>query len=152
MTNENIIVMKVSKNGGSFFRELSNTFDRIDVTCDARKDAGRITRSSSNLENGLSAFEIQRLNHESYDIGLRYCLVGIDRKRRIVIGEFLQRLGKESVAGNCAHGFKYERRADPACNNLPLDHIAAQLSKASHMATHHKLQSDTITQAEPITI
>ncbi len=126
MANKDIVIVQIGKEGGGLFGELGNAFNRIDMSGDARKNGSCVTGARANLKDGFSALEIKRLDHESYDIGLRDRLVGFNWKRRVIIGEFPKRLGQECLAGNHAHGLQHTGSPNTAREELPLYHLVAR--------------------------
>ena len=131
MQHMHVAVAEIGEPRGRLFRELADALDGIDLAGNAREHGRRIARAGADLEHTLAALEPQRLDHEGDDVGLRDGLLGLDRQRRILVGEFPQirpaenpraercasrrarssiaRRGRESRAPPCPHAGRQNR-------------------------------------------
>ena len=121
-----IVVAEFGQRRRGLFRELAETFDRVDVGRDLRQHRGGIAGTRADLENLLAALQHQGFRHEGDDIGLRNGLLAGNRQRRILIGEFAKVLRQEQLARHLAHGVEDEFVANTARGDIALDHFRAE--------------------------
>lgn len=96
-----------------FFSLLTQFLDNLDCVnlCSCRIQHGRlITRSCSNLEYGVTGFQVQQVAHQGDDIGLRDCLAIANRERFVEICAFSFLNWYKLVPGNIAHCIHYNCR------------------------------------------
>ena len=122
-------VALLGERGRRFFGECADAFDRVDLVGDLGEYRRRVAGAGADFEHLFPAFEQQRLGHQRDDVGLRNGLALGDRQRRIFIGEFVQVGGQEGLAGNLAHCLEDVRGSHPACGNIVLDHVFAQMAE-----------------------
>jgi hypothetical protein len=98
---------------------------RVDLASDAAHHRRRIARARADLEHLVAWLELEQLDHAGDDVRLRDGLPRLDGQSRILVGEFLQRVGHEGLARDPAHGGKHKRIGDAARFEMVRDHDGA---------------------------
>src|SRR3546814_14184724 len=83
--------------------QLLVSLDREYLVRHLPHDSGGITGAGADLEHPVPRLQPRRLDHQRDDIGLRNRLLGLDRQRRILNGEFADMLRHEFLAWYGAH-------------------------------------------------
>ena len=80
--------------------------DRVHLPREFCEQCGCITRAGANLEDFFVGSELQRFEHEGYDVGLGDGLSISDGQRTIFVGLSAMRGGNEFMTWNAEHGFE----------------------------------------------
>ncbi len=99
--------------------------DSAHAARDPAHHRGRVAGARANFEHVVARLNLGKLDHACDDIRLRDGLPRLDGKRRILVGEFLQRPRHEGLARHLAHGFEDVVIGDAARLQMPRDHDLA---------------------------
>src|SRR6185369_10494967 len=86
-----------------FAREVTDTFNRVNLRCDLRKHRSLVTGARANLQHTTVAVELEQLSHLRHNEGLGDSLIGTNRQRVIAVSTTLQRFGYEEVTRYSPH-------------------------------------------------
>ena len=120
-----IVVAEPLQPRASLSGKLLVALDCRDLAGDAAHHRRRVARARADLEHLVAGAKLGELDHARHDIRLRDGLARLDRQRRILVSEFLQRRGDEVLARHLSHGGKHERIDDAARLEMPRHHEGA---------------------------
>jgi hypothetical protein len=103
-------------------RKLLVPLDGIDLIGNAPHHRRRIAGPGADLEHIIAGPQFGQLDHAGNDIRLGDSLPGLDRERRVFVGELGQRLRHESLAWDLAHGPKHLGIGNTARPKMTRDH------------------------------
>jgi len=112
--------------------QFGHAFDRVDLGRDRRHYRSRVTGASADLEHALVGTYLRLGDHQRHDVRLGDGLTGLDRQRRVLVGEFTQRRGHEFLARNPTHRLEREWIGHTARGDLALDHALALQLRIAH--------------------
>ena len=123
MQHMHIVVAQLGERDGSFFGQLPDPFDRVDIRGNFGEYRRGIARARADFENLLAAFKQQRIGHESDDVWLGNCLAFSNWQRRIFVSKFSQGRRQKFFTWHFAHSLQNQFGAHATCGDLMLDHV-----------------------------
>ena len=108
MYDVNVTITEIFERRSRLVGKLADALDCVDFRRDLGQNGRRIPGARSDFEDLFSALQIQRLRHQGHNIGLGDGLSGSDGKRRVLIGEFPQPLGKKRFPWDLAHRIEHD--------------------------------------------
>src|SRR4051794_2244285 len=119
--------------------------DGADLSGELRCDGRGIARTGADLENPVAFADFGSFQHQGDDIGLRDGLAFGDRKRVVLIGEFLKSLLHESFARDAPHRRQHTLIANSSSGDLNLDHVVPSVS---NVGCHGRTPSAAVEASE----
>jgi hypothetical protein len=120
------------ENAAGALREGCVAFDGEDLRGKFREQSGNVAGTGANFENLFGRRELEGLEHEGNDIGLRDGLAVSDGKRMIFVGLGAVRFRDKFVAGDAKHGVEDARVGNPTGPELGVDHKLTSGGRVGH--------------------
>ncbi len=128
--------------------QLLVPLDGVDLAHHFGKHGCRISGAGPDLQGAIARARHNALDHERDYVRLRNGLAGRDRQGRILVSEFGEFIGEESLARDASHGLEHRSVAHSASSNLISDHPKAFVCQVKHDRVLPKLRD---TQGKSIT-
>ena len=108
-------------------------FDGVDLAGHPPEDRGGVSRAGTDLQHAVAGLELQPLDHQRDDVGLRDRLAVLDGQRTVPVAHLTVRVGNEAFPGHLAHRIKHPLVANAAFGDLAADHLFALLFEILHV-------------------